>query len=118
MPEAQQTSRNFGFLIVHDRLLDHLGALAPSFWLFQANPTKFDYLAGLAQRQPGDEDEWLVTRYREQMQVGDRVIIWVAGAEGGIHAEGTLTTIPEHQDGTNAYPTHTEAKASYRVRFR
>lgn len=91
---------------------------SPSFWLFQANPTKFDYIAGLAQRQPGDGDEWLVTRYREQMQVGDRVIIWVAGPEGGIHAEGTLTTIPQHQDGTNAYPTHTEANASYRVRFR
>ncbi len=32
MPDAQQTSRNFGFLIVHDRLLDHLGALAERYF--------------------------------------------------------------------------------------
>ncbi|MBK8715819.1 MAG: type I restriction-modification system endonuclease [Nannocystaceae bacterium] len=32
MPEAQQTSRNFGFLVVHDPLLDQLGALAERYF--------------------------------------------------------------------------------------
>jgi hypothetical protein len=38
---------------------------------------------------------WLVTRYRDQMQTNDGVLIWIAGANAGIYAIATIISIPE-----------------------
>lgn len=55
-------------------------------WLFQANPKFFDVRGLLAQVQPGDTEEWTVTQYAKDLRVGDPVVIWASGPDGGVLA--------------------------------
>lgn len=63
-----------------------------AYWLFQGNP-KYHRLLDAIREQ--DEMPWLVTRYKNQMQVGDGVLIWVAGESAGIYAIAEIITPPE-----------------------
>ncbi|MDD1520024.1 MULTISPECIES: HNH endonuclease [Bradyrhizobium] len=61
-------------------------------WIFQGNPDQFDlsaYLGTFPIQLP-----WLVTRYSEQIAVGDRVFIWrtqgSARKDAGVIAEATV----------------------------
>jgi 5-methylcytosine-specific restriction endonuclease McrA len=66
-------------------------------WIFQGNPDQFDidaYLATSPTQLP-----WLVTRYADQIAVGDRVFIWrTQGStkknDAGIVAEATVVAPP------------------------
>lgn len=63
-------------------------------WLFQANPSVFDLDEDLEYAQVGDEANWTVTRYGDEMEAGDLVILWQAGKDAGIRALGELTGRP------------------------
>ena len=61
-------------------------------WIFQGNPDQFDldaYLGTSPTQLP-----WLVTRYAQQIEVGDRVFIWrtqgSAKADADVVAEATV----------------------------
>lgn len=58
------------------------------YWLFQANPKYSRILDGIRELEGM---YWLVTRYADQIAVGDRVLIWVAGKEAGIYALAEVT---------------------------
>jgi hypothetical protein len=60
-------------------------------WLFQGNPLYYDMDRALRQR---DVLPWTVTRYRDDIMVGDRVVLWMAGPAGGICAIGTISAAP------------------------
>ncbi len=62
------------------------------YWLFQANPRYSRILDGIRELEGM---YWLVTRYADQIAVGDRVVIWVAGKEAGIYAFAEVTQ-PTH----------------------
>lgn len=69
-------------------------------WLFQANPAKHDVdlredLEGV---QPGTRDTWTVTRYKDDIGVGDRVLLWQAGEDAGIYAVGRVRRPPMLRD--------------------
>ncbi|AIZ45177.1 hypothetical protein QR90_08775 [Deinococcus radiopugnans] len=66
----------------------------PSVWLFQSNPKYYDLAGHLSTTKVGDEDEWTVTRHEKEMRIGDPVVLWVSGAEGGVYALGELTGKP------------------------
>ncbi|MFZ1752369.1 MAG: EVE domain-containing protein [Caldilineaceae bacterium] len=66
-----------------------------SIWLFQANPRYYDLATELQAINVGDSDSWVVTRYREEMQPGDIVLIWQSGRQAGLYAIGQLTDEPE-----------------------
>jgi hypothetical protein len=65
--------------------------------IFQGNPDQFD-LDGYLASQPA-RFVWLVTRYAEDMRLGDRVFIWRTGGEqrsnAGIIAEAEVIGLPE-----------------------
>lgn len=63
-----------------------------AYWLFQANPK---YHRTLDAIRTFDEMPWLVTRYRDQIQVNDGVLIWIAGVNAGIYAIATIVHPPE-----------------------
>ncbi len=67
----------------------------PQFWLFQANPKYSRILDGIRELEGM---HWLVTRYAQQIAVGDRVLIWVAGKDAGIYAIATVTQSPHFVD--------------------
>ncbi|MBC6982867.1 EVE domain-containing protein [Caulobacter sp. 17J80-11] len=65
-------------------------------WLFQGNPERFD-LTGFFASKPAETD-WSVSRYKDEIAVGDRVFIWRSGnskAEpGGVIAEAVVLEGP------------------------
>ena len=63
-------------------------------WLFQANPKYFDLEQELKGVHPGVEDDWTVTKFREEMRPGDIAILWLGGKKAGIYALGELTDAP------------------------
>ncbi|MCT7953084.1 EVE domain-containing protein [Ancylothrix sp. C2] len=65
------------------------------YWLFQANP-KY-YRLGDAIRD-SEQMPWLVTRYVNEMTVGDGVLIWQAGEKAGIYATAEIIEQPKMVD--------------------
>ena len=62
-------------------------------WIFQANPARYRLDLYLSQRPA--ENEWLVSRYKERVQPGDRVFLWRAGSDAlpaGVVAEAEVIT--------------------------
>lgn len=41
------------------------------------------------------EDTWLVSRYRDDIRIGDITLIWKAGQRSGIYAVGEILTNPQ-----------------------
>ena len=68
-------------------------------WLFQANPAYYNLQQHVAEAGVGAEDEWLVTRYRDEMRAGDIILLWQAGTDAGIHAIGEVVHEPYKCDG-------------------
>ncbi len=66
-------------------------------WIFQGNPYRFDIEAYLGSRPV--QFVWLVTRYAEEMRVGDRVFLYRVGGDkpsrAGIIAEAEIVGLPE-----------------------
>lgn len=86
-------------------------------WIFQGNPDQFDldaYLGTLPTQLP-----WLVTRYAQQIEAGDRVFIWrtrgSAEKDAGIIAETTVvapaTPRPESADAVPFWRGNAEQAA-------
>jgi 5-methylcytosine-specific restriction protein B len=86
------------------------------YWIFQANPAKFDLVRHLANKRPGDLDHWIVTRYDDEMHADDGVFLWLSGPHAGIYAEGTLTGSPTPTSGPNEFTGGD--KPTHRVEFR
>lgn len=63
-----------------------------AYWLFQANPQYHRILEAIRDLS---EIPWLVTRYRQYIQPGDGVLIWVAGERAGIYAIATVVSPPQ-----------------------
>ena len=68
-------------------------------WIFQGNPDQFDldaYLGTSPTQLP-----WLVTRYAQQIAVGDRVFIWRtkgSGEKDGRHYRGSHHCGSDHAE--------------------
>jgi hypothetical protein len=59
-------------------------------WVFHANPDKYDIDACLREEQPSDMD-WLVTRYGDEMGMGDTAFLWRSGQTAGVICRAELT---------------------------
>jgi hypothetical protein len=58
-------------------------------WLVQSNPAKWRVREFFAD---GNQlESWSITRYRDQIQEGDDVALWLAGPEAGVVALGVVT---------------------------
>jgi 5-methylcytosine-specific restriction endonuclease McrA len=57
-------------------------------WIFQANPNRFD-IDGFLVSQPM-EFAWLVSRYGDEIKIGDRVFLWQAVAGGDENHSGIV----------------------------
>ena len=61
-------------------------------WLFQGNPKYYRIKEAIA---AFETMPWLVTRYAKEMQVGDGVLVWIAGADAGIYAIAEIIEPPQ-----------------------
>jgi hypothetical protein len=62
-------------------------ARPPRWWLFQCNPDKYDLDRAL---QEMTRTSWRMTRYADDIAVGDRLFLWVSGPAGGLRAVATV----------------------------
>jgi predicted RNA-binding protein with PUA-like domain len=60
-------------------------------WLFQANPLLYRIEESL--KKEGSE-KWNLRQHHKDVQLGDRVLIWISGKRAGIYALGTVMTTP------------------------
>jgi predicted RNA-binding protein with PUA-like domain len=63
-----------------------------AYWLFQGNPKYYRILDGI---RDFTQMPWLVTRYAKEMQPGDGVLIWMAGANAGVYAIAEMVEAPK-----------------------
>jgi len=61
-------------------------------WLFQGNPKYYRIQEAIA---AFETMPWLVTRYSKEMQVGDGVLVWIAGTDAGIYAIAEVIEPPQ-----------------------
>ena len=60
-------------------------------WIFQANPDRYHIEESLRLEQ---EELWNLNQHIHDVRVGDRVLIWICGADPGIYAVGTVLSPP------------------------
>ncbi len=56
-------------------------------WIFQANPKYYRILEALQQL---DRMQFLANRYKDRIQVGDTVLLWMSGNHAGIYAQARV----------------------------
>ena len=85
-------------------------------WLVQGNPAKWrahDFFADGNQLE-----SWSITRYRDRIQPGDGVALWLAGPDGGVVGLGTVTGAVEDVVGGDVDPYWTRQEDADAVRTR
>lgn len=60
-------------------------------WIFQANPRLYQIEQSLQVEQ---EERWNLRQHQRQVQLNDRVLVWISGKRAGIYAVGTVKTSP------------------------
>ncbi|MEA3510545.1 MAG: EVE domain-containing protein, partial [Actinomycetota bacterium] len=75
----------------------------PNYWLFQARPDVWDLAAYVAEHDAGHIEDWIVTRYREEMEPGDVVLLWQAGDRAGIYAIAEIDGKPFERSGDDNF---------------
>lgn len=60
-------------------------------WIFQANPDRYRIFDSL---QRETDEYWNLNQYSKDVQVGNRVLIWISGENAGIYAIGTVIDPP------------------------
>jgi MoxR-like ATPase len=60
-------------------------------WIFQANPNFYDVRGALRRLT---KQTWLVSRFRDDMALGDKVYLWESGSEGGIVGVAEIEGLP------------------------
>jgi len=70
----------------------------PKYWIFKCNPNKYDIDGRMA--NPDAETSWRVTRYENEMRVGDTVFIWRCGPiqQRGIVAIMNIESNPQQME--------------------
>ncbi len=73
----------------------------PQVWIFQANPKFYRILEAL---QSLDRMQFLTNRYKDRIQVGDIVLLWMSGNYAGVYAQARVVEgVAERQsDGDDA----------------
>jgi hypothetical protein len=85
-------------------------------WIFQANPKYYDIDSAVRELP---EQTWLVTQFRNEIEVGDSVYLWKSGPDAGIIAVASVLTEPAEifaAEGENKYNRDPERFAGKKLR--
>lgn len=89
-----------------DQALQRLQGSATAIWLVQCNPRLTDILASSRTALP---DAWCVKRHTSEIRRGDRIVLWLSGADAGAYALGEAIADagavgPSDGDGARSAP--------------
>jgi predicted RNA-binding protein with PUA-like domain len=68
------------------------------YWLFKANPKKYDLEGRLT--HPEEQITWQTNQHRAEMQIGDTAFVYRTGADAGIVATLLLQEMPAELSDT------------------
>jgi len=71
-----------------EQALRRLERSTAAIWLVQCNPRLTDILASSRTALP---DAWCVKRHTKEIRRGDRIVLWLSGADAGVYALGEVT---------------------------
>src|ERR1041385_4810517 len=60
-------------------------------WLFQGKPTRYRLEDSL---RIESEEFWNLNQHASDVQIGDRVLIWISGPDAGIYGVGSVISDP------------------------
>lgn len=75
-----------------NEVLERLGIIGRNYWLFQGNPNFYDFETALKENKI---DNWTVSRYKDEIKEGDKIIIWLIGKNAGCYAIAEVTDNPK-----------------------
>jgi predicted RNA-binding protein with PUA-like domain len=88
-----------------------------AFWIFKCNPDKYRLAERLA--DPNPTLTWTVSRFRDEINAGDTVFLWVTGPERGIRAVMRVDDQPPRMmseiESEQAYWAERDTQEQYRV---
>lgn len=82
----------------YDRLLAIMKHAPKNSWLFQGNPQKFNIVGYLNHIEEGNHLLWSMSRYYNEVKIGDIVYLWRSGSEAGIVAKAIVIESPMEQN--------------------
>ena len=89
-------------------------AQEPQVWIFQSNPKYYRFLEAL---QSLDQMQFLVSRYKDRIRVGDTVLIWMSGKHAGIYAQTRIVEgVAERKDDDASFWVDPNAAATAKSR--
>jgi hypothetical protein len=59
------------------------------YWVFQGNPKAYDIIASLKEKAL---KTWTVSTHKDEIKIGDKVILWASGESSGCYALCTVTS--------------------------
>lgn len=62
-----------------------------NYWIFQGNPKFFDFESALRR---GILTDWTVSTHKDEIKIGDKVILWITGSMSGCYALAEITSEP------------------------
>lgn len=68
------------------------GNFQANYWIFQANPNIFDVFTALKEEKI---ESWLVNQHKNEIKIGDKVILWVTGEKSGCYALAEVLENPK-----------------------
>lgn len=77
-------------------------------WLFQANPAIWNLAEKLQNRSVGDDESWSVSRFRNEMQPGQPIVLWMSGEDAGVYALGELVGASFERETGDFWPDRDE----------
>lgn len=84
-----------------------------SYWIFQAVPERYN----LVQMMSLSGDRWFVTRYHDEIKIGDIVFFWQAGGGAGLYGWGNVTSPQPYLVTNGDDKGDYKVDVSYNVRF-
>ena len=71
------------------------------YWILQHNPQLLPADIPHPGDVPQNRDYWHISRYGDEVGVGDVAFIWHAGAKRGIYGVSTIVSVPPHTPEAN-----------------
>lgn len=87
-----------------------------AFWIFKCNPDKYRLAGRLA--DPNPMLTWTVSRFRDEINAGDTVFLWVTGPQRGIRAVIRVDEPPRlmaEMESEQAYWVERDTQEQFRV---
>lgn len=97
--------RNRALTIWNDRFIN--------YWIFQCNPSEFDFASAVKTKVLTD---WTIAAHKDKIALGDKVILWLTGKKAGCYALARITSPPAaKQDSPDNHLWKVEPKTSLKA---